>query len=222
MTDLVCFQTSLLILDLTFISCSTATTHHTLTWRDLVSRRTYRWHWPCDIMPKAHSCTSVDTFRGCALGRTVQPLLTSFISHQKLAKPLGFSLHKAIGGLTGDIEEGISWRRRAKSVGWLTTIPAGVAALDTTDDEATVSVDAGSRHQPGHEVNVDAVTEPLVGDVVGMSLGLTHEPHPRPFQCRRVLWRYHDVCVCCKVVDNTGTFTNHSRVLHVCLKCCNP
>jgi len=105
--------------------------------------------------------------------------------------------------LTGDIEEGVSWRWRSKSVGRLTTIPPGVRALYAADDEAAVSVDTGPGHQTSDQVNVDAVTEPLVGDVVGMCLGLADQPHTRPFQRRRVLGRYHDVRVLCKVVDLT-------------------
>jgi len=107
-----------------------------------------------------------------------------------------------IGELTGDVEKGISGRRRSEPVGRLTSIPAGVGALYAADDEAAVAVDAGSGHQPGDQVHVHSVAEPLVGDVVGMRLRLAHQPHPRTFQRRRVLRRHHDVRVCCTRTPN--------------------
>ena len=113
--------------------------------------------------------------------------------------------------LTGNVEEGVGGRRRSEPVGRLTAVPAGVRALNAADDEAAVAVDAGARHQPGDEVHVDAVAEPLVRDVVGVGLGLADQSHAPALHRRRVLRRHHDVRVRCTHARSRRPLRTYTR-----------
>jgi len=77
--------------------------------------------------------------------------------------------------LTGDVEVGVGVRRSSDAVRRTTSVPAGVVPQGTDDHQRAVGGDLCSRHESRDEAHVDAVAEPLVGDVVWTGSGLAVE-----------------------------------------------
>ena len=63
-----------------------------------------------------------------------------------------------------------------------------------------------------YRVDILAVFEPLVGDVIGVTLRLTVELHTRPLVGGRVLGRRHDVGVTCNNRTTLSTLSVRATI----------
>jgi hypothetical protein len=124
-------------------------------------------------------------------------LSEKFSNFKQLHKFYERTEHLDIYLLTGNIQVSLGFRRQSHAISWLARIPATVLFVSSTDDQASVGVDAGPRQQPGDLQHVESVVEPAVGDVVRMTLGLAIQFDARSFDCRRILWRNHNIGVTC-------------------------
>jgi len=107
------------------------------------------------------------------------------------------------GPLTGDVEVGVGVRRSTDAVRRSTAVPARVVANGARDHQRAVAADLRARHEAGNQPNVDAVAEPLVGDVRRTGGRLAVETNPRPFQFGGVPRRHDDIRVRCRTNRNT-------------------
>jgi len=98
--------------------------------------------------------------------------------------------------LTSDVEVcfGVGWP--ANAVGRSTPVPARVIAQRPYDHQRAVAVHPSPRHETGDQTHVDAVAEPLLGDVSWTGGSLTVETHAGTFPTSRVARRHDDVRVC--------------------------
>jgi len=117
-----------------------------------------------------------------------------------------------IGTLTGDVEEGLSFRWRSDAIIGLATIPSDVFLDDTRYNEASVGKYAGPRHQSRTVVNVSVVMKPLICDVVRVSLRQAVQLHAGTLGSRCIRRRNQNVDVSYTSNFTLNTFSGLHRI----------